>query len=236
MIVMPSNNTCWLVHYWSGKYGGLAHLLGPSRIEKPYPHLSYALDNGAFGAWANNRPWDRELFITHVERYAFLQLRPSWVVVPDVVADKELTIARWNHWAPILAKDYHLRLAIAVQDGMTATDVETLTPKADIVFVGGSTEWKWETYRGWAADFPRVHVGRVNTQSQLEKCSIAGVESCDGTGWFRGRPEQIKELGRFLARQAGLYSPAEEREISRIVYHSRLKNHKQFGLPLEVAS
>ncbi len=208
VIVMPSNNTCWLVHYWAGLYGNLAHLLGPARVEKPYPHLPYALDNGAFGAWANNRPWDREAFITHVERYAFLQLRPQWVVVPDVVADRELTLARWAHWAPILANDYHLPLAIAVQDGMTPEDVETLAPKADIVFVGGSTEWKWSTYKDWARKFPRVHVGRVNTESQLERCAEAGVESCDGTGWFR--------------------------EISRVVFHSRLKNAGQLGLPLEV--
>jgi hypothetical protein len=233
---MPANNTCWLVDYWAGRYGNLAHLYGPFRSENPRPHLPYALDNGAFGAWKNNRPWDRDAFLTHVERYAFLQLRPSWVVVPDVVADKELTIARWNHWAPILKKDYHLTLAIAVQDGMTKSDVETLSPKADVVFVGGSTDWKWETFDFWAANFPRVHVGRVNTEGQLNKCLKAGVESCDGTGWFRGRPEQIKELGRFLARQAGLYSQAEEREICRVVFHSRLKNNKQFGLPLEVAS
>jgi hypothetical protein len=236
VIVMPSNNTCWLVHYWAGKYGNLAHLLGPSRVERPYPHLPYALDNGAFGAWTNNIPWDREAFITHIERYAFLQLRPQWVVVPDVVADRELTIARWNHWAPLLKSDYHLNLAIAVQDGMTPADVEALEPRADVVFVGGSTEWKWETYSRWAKDFPRVHVGRVNTEGQLEKCAEAGVSSCDGTGWFRGRPEQIKELGRFLARQAGLYNDEEEREISRIVFHSRLKNSSQYGLPLEVVA
>lgn len=234
MIVMPSNNTCWLVHYWAGRYGNLGHLFGPARVERPQPHLPYALDNGAFGSWSNNRPWDRDAFITHIERYSFLQLRPDWVVVPDVVADRDLTLSRWAHWAPILANDYHLKLAIAVQDGMTAADVDQLNPKADVVFVGGSTEWKWSTYDKWAKDFPRVHIGRVNTESQLERCSSAGVESCDGTGWFRGRPEQIKELGRFLAKQSGMYSDDEERAIARVVFHSRLKNGKQFGLPMAV--
>ncbi len=38
-MVMPANNTSWLVHYWAGLYGGLGHLYSPSRSEQPFPHL-----------------------------------------------------------------------------------------------------------------------------------------------------------------------------------------------------
>lgn len=236
MIVMPSNNTCWLVHYWAGKYGHLGHLYGPSRVERPAPHLPYALDNGAYGAFTNGIPWDASRFIAHVERYAFSQLRPNWLVVPDVVADAKLTLEQWDKWAPRLKEIYHIPLAVAVQDGMTSNDVARLRPLPDLVFVGGTTAWKWETYSLWSSDFERVHVGRVNTFVNLMKCYEAGVESCDGTGWFRGKAAQIAELGRFLATQAGCYSLAEEIEIQRIVRGSRTINDAQRVLPMGVAS
>lgn len=232
MIVMPSNNTCWLVHYWAGRYGNLGHLLGPVRVEKPYPHIPYALDNGAFGAWDKSRTWDPDAFTKHVTRYAFRQLRPNWVVVPDVVADRAATLMSWDRWAPVLRHEFMLPLALAVQDGMTISDVLCLSEQPDVIFVGGTTNWKWRTFGQWAKDFPRVHVGRVNGAKGLDLCKDAGVESCDGTGWFRGRPDQIKALGRFLAKQAGIYSKAEEKEICRVVYHSRLINNEQLALPL----
>lgn len=233
MMVMPSNNTCWVVHYWAGKYGGLGHLLGPDRVERPMPHLPYALDNGAFGAWTNKRPWDAKKFLRHVERYAFGELRPLWVVVPDVVADAISTVQRYQEWAPRLKHDFHLSLAVAVQDGMTPEVVRSLSPAPDLVFVGGSTDWKWNTVRMWCGEFPRVHVGRVNTGRFLRICADAGAESCDGTGWFRGKPQQILDLGHFLRIQAGL---PDDGEVESIVRGSRLKGKDQSVLPLlEVA-
>ncbi|MEQ1934666.1 MAG: hypothetical protein ABL962_12450 [Fimbriimonadaceae bacterium] len=229
---MPANNTHWLVHYWAGIYGNLGHLYGPARTENPMPHLPYALDNGAFGAFTQKREWDAEAFVKHVERYAFHALRPQWCVVPDVVADREATLAKWSQWAPVLMDRYHLSLALAVQDGMTIEDVIPLDPAPDIIFVGGSTEWKWETVPMWCASWSRVHVGRVNTGDALRICKKAGAESCDGTGWFRGRPEQIKQLGYFLCEQAGL---ADEKDVDYMVRHSRLKGTDQKVLPLEAA-
>ena len=233
MTVFPANNTHELVHYWQGRYGGLGHLYGPSRTERPRPHLPYALDNGAFGAFVNGTEWDEARFMAHVGRYAFASLPPEWVVVPDVVADREATLDRWEGYAGTLSREYGLTLAVAVQDGMTAADVRALVPAAAVVFVGGSTDWKWATLRDWCAEFPRVHVGRVNTEGQLARASEAGAESCDGTGWFRGHEKQIAQLGRFLAIQAGRYDQDEEREILRVVHHSRTKRDKQGCLPMD---
>lgn len=233
MIVMPSNNTSWVVHYWAGKYGNIGHLYGPARVERPMPHLPYALDNGAFGAWAAKRDWDSGEFTRHVERYAFQALRPAWLVVPDVVANAEATLVKWQDWAPLLRDRYHIELAIAVQDGMTPRDVQKLCPKPDLVFVGGTTEWKWSTVRGWCDLFPRVHVGRVNTGEALRICRDAGAESCDGTGWFRGKPAQIMDLGHFLREQAGM---PDDGDVEFIVRHSRLKGREQKVLPLDAAA
>jgi len=234
MLVMPSNNTCWLVHYWAGRYGGLGHLISPERGYVPMPHLPYALDNGAYGAFTRGEPWDPDAFERHIERYAFSSLRPLWCVVPDVVADAAATLVMWDRWAERIHSEYHLPLAVAVQDGMSPADVRALDPKPEVVFVGGSTAWKWKTAPDWCAAFPRVHVGRVNTDRQLAKCLAMGAESCDGTGWFRGRAKQIAQLGHFLREQAGRTSDADREEVEGMVFHSRTLNRRQGSLPLEV--
>ena len=94
----------------------------------------------------------------------------------------------WDRYSRV-ASDYGWPLAFAVQDGMVPADVPSA---ANVVFVGGTTEWKWNTVATWAAAFPRVHVGRVNGHAIWE-CDRLGVESIDGTGWFRddGRKGRI---------------------------------------------
>jgi hypothetical protein len=122
--------------------------------------------------------------------------RPLWVVVPDVVADREATLEKWAAWSPRVREVLpHVPLAFAVQDGMTPADVPT---DADVVFVGGTYNWKWRNLTTWTGNFPRVHVARVNGEKNLWQCYEAGAESCDGTGWMRCGEERIAELERFL--------------------------------------
>jgi hypothetical protein len=169
-------------------------LFGPGDWKNPTHYLPYALDNGAFPAWRKGLPWDEEGWLRLMDRAAEARTRPLWAVVPDVVTNREATLERWHKYAPMM-KERGLPLAIAVQDGMTAEDVPE---DATVVFVGGSTEWKWRTLPRWTARFKRVHVGRVNTLKWLIECEDLGVESVDGTGWFRGDPEQTRELIRWV--------------------------------------
>jgi hypothetical protein len=90
---------------------------------------------------------------------------------------------------------FGVKMALAVQDGMTAADVPA---EADVVFIGGSTSWKWRSLPEWTAAFPRVHVGRVNSLRLLLMAENAGAESCDGTGWFRD-PTRLAELSSYLS-------------------------------------
>jgi len=232
LLVMPANNTCWLVFWLAGRYGNVGHLYSPSRRTKPNPTLPYLLDNGAYSAFSSGKPWDADAFIAHVEYYAFKALRPMGIVVPDVVANAAATFELWNHWAPILRDKYHLKLYLAVQDGMAPANVKALEVQPDAIFVGGSTAWKWETVPSWCRYFETVHVGRVNSLEKLLFCQFNGVSSCDGSGWFRGRVAQIYQLGEFLMRQAGF---DELSELNRIIYHSRLSHDTQDCLPLEAA-
>lgn len=75
------------------------------------------------------------------------------------------------------------RLAFALQDGMTPADIPD---DAVVLFVGGTTKWKWRSLPTWASTGRRVHVGRVNEVERLLICERFGVESVDGTGWMKG--------------------------------------------------
>jgi hypothetical protein len=197
MIVMPANQTNELVHLWAGRYpGSLGHLFTPARKDRVRPWLPYALDNGRFAEAVNGIPFNESGFITHLERYAWLEQKPLWVVVPDVPFDGIETLKWWDIWEPRL-RGFNIPLAIAVQDGMSVSDVLSIGP--DVVFVGGTTDWKWKTVADWANAFPRVHVGRVNSPSKLYELNSLGVESCDGSGWFRGKSPQVVALASFLA-------------------------------------
>ena len=172
-------------------FGRLPHRMGnlfsPSPADKngtPRVEYRWALDNGVFGAWQSGSEWSEEPLYRFLDRFAFL--RPDWVVVPDWVSDRDQTLRLWDQHAPALAA-FGCPLAFAAQNGMTPEDVPT---EAEVVFVGGSTSWKWRNLRMWCEHFPRVHVGRVNTYHQLCRAHDAGCESCDGTGWFRGRPHR----------------------------------------------
>ncbi len=198
-MVMPSNQSGTRVGYLAGRYPGqLGHLFSPGFQRGPWQFMPYALDNGAFGAWKNKSGWPVQPWLTLMDWAKKSKQDPLWCLVPDVVSDRAATLARWEAYAP-MAKEYGWPLAFAVQDGMSAADVPT---EAAVVFVGGGDEFKWGTLEMWCREFPRVHVGRVNGYAGLEKCRIAGAESCDGTGWFRGCETQSRGLERFLCEQA----------------------------------
>lgn len=199
MIVMPSNNSGIQIGYLCGKHPGrIGWLVSPGGWRQPPTWMPVALDNGAFGAWVNKREWCEGEFWDLLETAA-RWITPLWVVVPDVVADREATLQRWNEWAPKIRAFRKWPLAFAVQDGMTPNDV----PKdSQVVFVGGTTEWKWRNLRMWTDNFDRVHVARVNSERLLWQSHEAGAESCDGTGWMRGGEDRLKELQHYLEESA----------------------------------
>ncbi len=197
---MVSNQTSVTTGYLAGRYlGQVGHLYSPGGQRGPWSFLPYALDNGAYSAHLAKSAWGPEGWLKLLEWAKLSGRAPLWILVPDVVGDRVGTLAAWEQWSPV-ARDYGWPLAFAVQDGMTATDIPA---GAAVVFVGGSTEWKWKTVSMWCDAFPRVHVGRVNTYRRLWDCADSGAESCDGTGWMRGDQKQLRGLEAFLAEQAG---------------------------------
>lgn len=210
MIVMPADNTGIIVGWLAGRFPGrIGHLYGPRKGRNPtgpFSFIPYALDNGAF---AGGEDWQESDWLRLLKWAKMSGQRPIWMIVPDVVGDRIRTIRKWNIYYPRLA-EYGWPLAFAVQDGMTVDDVPC---GASVIFVGGTTAWKWRTVRMWAENFPRVHVGRVNTYRRLWDAHEAGAESCDGTGWMRGDQKQRRDLIAYLEESAAGRRKHEQLEM-----------------------
>lgn len=195
-MVMISNQTGFEAGYLVAKYPGyLGHIYSPGGEAGPWPFMPYALDNGAWPAFKNGRPWVEAEWRYLLNWGAMSSYRPLWAIVPDVVGDKDATLANWPKYVDVI-RGYGFRPAFAAQDGMTFEDV----PDDEcMVFIGGSTDWKVAAIKPWCERFPgRVHVGRVNTWGRLLACHQAGAVSVDGTGWFHKKGSQRNDLLRYL--------------------------------------
>lgn len=197
MLMCGQSNRIW--HYWAGKYPGcVGVLIGPSYGKKvPIDKwMPFALDNDAFQSFSKNKPWDFEAWKKMLDWVRLTRIEPLWVIVPDVVGNREATLSNWYKYSPFIL-DLGWRTAFAVQDGMGIGDVPS---DVDVVFVGGTDAWKFPNLQTWTECFPRVHCGRVTSKEMIEACERVGCESVDGTGWFRApdRPDHLPMLERFL--------------------------------------
>jgi hypothetical protein len=197
---MIANNTGIVAGHLAGKYpSNIGHLYSPGGQKGPWEWMPYALDNGAFPAFTSGKRWEEKPWLQMLEWSKTSGQKPLWVLVPDVVGNKKETLVQWKRHSA-KAKTLNSPLAFAAQDGMVPKDV----PKnAEVVFLGGSTEWKRKNIYSWCKYFPRVHVGRINTYRWLLHCEKAGAESVDGTGWFRGDQHQFGDLVLWLQEVNG---------------------------------
>lgn len=203
MRVMCSNDASKFYMELCQRYpANLGCLIGPRHWKNPRPEVAFALDNDAYGCWVNGTEYDFRAWAEFLQRVRASGLRPLWALVPDVVGNRERTLENWSMFYRVVVDDCRWTPALAVQDGMTREDVLALEFKPGVIFVGGTTEWKWKTAHLWCRDFPRVHIGRVR-HGRLRYCHQIGAESCDGTGWFResvgGKP--ARQLQAWLEYQ-----------------------------------
>jgi len=201
MLVMPSNSSGWFWHCLARETGRIGHLYSPGAQRGPWPWFPYALDNGAFSCWdMDSNTFSEEKWVKVESEWRRLLLwsqcanqKPLWAIVPDVPGNAEATVERWGRFA-WMVKSAGIQLAVAVQDGMTSETVLRLHPAPDVIAVGGTTEWKWDTAEMWCGEFDRVHLLRCNSPEKLSWLESIGCESADGTGWNRGDRKQTKGL------------------------------------------
>lgn len=145
----------------------------------------YALDNGAWSAYSQGRPWDEAAFVRALR---MMGRDADWSVLPDVVAGGAASLELSLRWMrPVL--DECERALLAVQDGMGVGDVRPFLGERVGLFVGGSTAWKLATMPAWGELARQVgcwlHVGRVNTRRRIVLCQTVGATSFDGTSATR---------------------------------------------------
>jgi len=231
MIVMPANSTGWFWHSLARETGRLGHLYSPGAQRGPWPWFPYALDNGAFACWdATTNTFDEARWALTEAAWQRLLVwsqcvprPPLWVIVPDVPGNADATLRRWHRFAPTLSG---FTLALAVQDGMQPSDVLALSPSPEVIAVGGTTQWKWDTVETWASAFRRVHVLRCNSPTRLHELEELGVESTDGTGWGRGDRKQTAGLERWARAKP---SPSLEPLWPHVCRQSRTPDQETFA-------
>jgi hypothetical protein len=197
---MPTNNTGFMIGYLAGKFiGSIGLLISPNGWKYSPDVIPYALDNGAFSAFIHRREWDEKQFYAMLNKVPQWK-KPLWVACPDKVLDKEQTLRMWDEHSSRI-KNLGLKVAFVLQDGMTLKDVPQ---EAEIIFVGGSFEWKWRMLPEICKWGKRVHCGRVNSYEGLWICDENNVESCDGTGWVRGGIQRMMPLIKYLEEKYGM--------------------------------
>lgn len=154
--------------------------------------FQYALDNGAWSAFSQGRPFDERAFELALRR---MGAAADWTVVPDIVAGGLASLELSLRWMPRVLNESP-RALIAVQNGMEPSDVRPFLGTRVGIFVGGDTAWKLRTLATWGR-LGRdtgcwVHVGRVNSAKRIHQCGVDGAHSFDGTSVTRF----AKNLGR----------------------------------------
>jgi hypothetical protein len=162
---------------------GFGELLAPPALPPPY-HLPFALDNGAFAAWQQGKPWDPSWLLETLGYLRATGFRPDFVVCPDIVTGGAGSLAFSLAWAsrPELAG---WPLYLAVQDGMAEADVVSLLAPFAGIFVGGSLDWKIRTGAAWvrlahSQGLP-CHIGRVGTEDRAAWARRIGADSIDSS-------------------------------------------------------
>ena len=137
------------------------------------------LDNGVFG---KGYPGD-EKWLAWVTKHQPIADRVIFVVAPDVVGDAAATLERSRPFLPII-RDLGFPAAFVAQDGLEDLDVPW--DEFDVLFIGGSTEWKLGPHvlpliREAKARGKWVHAGRVNSKRRFAYFELLGCDSADGT-------------------------------------------------------
>lgn len=158
--------------------GLIGYIDTPAQGNRRPDGVAWCADNGAFSDKFDEDKWWRFLVdnADHADTCIF-------AVAPDVVADHDATLARSLPWLPRI-RQLGYPAAFVLQDGATA---ETIPWQAfDVLFVGGSTEFKLGQHAATIVKEAKargkwVHMGRVNSERRWLYAQAIGCNSVDGT-------------------------------------------------------
>ena len=154
--------------------------------------MPLALDNGCYSGF------DDRKFRKMLSGAKVFDGNLMWVACPDVVGNAKATNDLFQEWRDALTD---FRVAYVGQDG--AEDLDVPFAAFDCLFIGGSTDWKLsESARGLIEHAKQleksVHVGRVNSEKRLRYCYRLGVDTVDGSGYFRYKWWYLAQMLHFM--------------------------------------
>ncbi len=141
--------------------------------------VTWCADNGCFG---KGYPGD-EKWLAWLAKNAHDAATCLFATAPDVVGDAVATLERSTPWLQPI-RDLGYPAALVAQDGLE--DLEVPWDLFDVLFIGGSTEWKLgpaarELIREAKDRGKWVHMGRVNSERRYRYAHEIGCDSADGT-------------------------------------------------------
>jgi hypothetical protein len=172
-------NPCGPTVIASMQSGALGYIDTPAQGNKRPTGVTWCADNGCFG---KGYPGD-EKWLAWLERNAYASADCLFATAPDVVGDAAATLARSAPFLPrIRALGYPA--ALVAQDGLE--HLQTPWSEFDVLFIGGSTEWKLgpaarTLIKEAKARGKWVHMGRVNSERRYRYAHYIGCDSVDGT-------------------------------------------------------
>lgn len=183
--------------------GEIGMICTPAEGRDPLTGVSWGADNGCFGKGYPGAP----SWLSWLARLAEHAERCLWATAPDIVGDAAATLHRSRpHLPAIRALGYPA--ALVAQDGLEHLTVPWST--FDVLFIGGSTEWKLgPAAAGLVADAhdrgKRVHMGRVNSRRRFSYAEHLGCHSADGTFLAFGPDTNLPRLLSWT-RQGALFT------------------------------
>jgi hypothetical protein len=182
----------------------------PKQGNVPVPGVAWCADNGCFG---KGYPGD-EAWFAWLQRNAYRAASCVFAVAPDVVGDAAATLERSAPWLPkIRALGYPA--AFVAQDGLE--NLVTPWDDFDVLFIGGSTEWKLgghvRALTAEAKDHGKyVHMGRVNSGRRFAYAQLIGCDSADGTTLAKFPDATLPDVLAWLRKSAQISFTGDPRE------------------------
>ncbi|MCH9838130.1 hypothetical protein K0U83_20880 [bacterium] len=167
---------------------------------------AFAVDNGCFSG--KFEPAKFRKLLKDLEPEAD---RAMFVVAPDVVGDWEATKKRSEPWLPEI-RERGFPVAWVAQDGIERNQSQIPWDDIDVLFIGGSTEWKRGFDKGGGTNRQfidmlkeakkrqkPVHFGRINSWKSLDTVGYGlGASSADGTYLAFGPEKNLPKLLKWV--------------------------------------
>ena len=179
-----------LTYMWEKDYGIMLNPISWKYSQGGAMDWRYwALDNGAYKAYTDNTEFDEDRFLKTVyEKVPKSDMKPDFIVVPDIVGGGKESLGFSLHWYNRLRGLSKYNWYLAVQDGMEIDEVEKVIDKFGGIFVGGTVKWKVKTGEEWvklahAHNLP-CHIGRVGVFRRIIWARRINADSIDSTSFI----------------------------------------------------